>query len=107
MTDDCFNVRISDTGITHARDSTGQVTRCGIRYLRDGQYVIGNMSERPMGHRSESDVDCMTCLVKPAWLIREIRETILVNSVKDMQEREDASMLDAMTRDLLGKGSDE
>lgn len=67
MTDDRFNVRISSTGITHARDSARQVTRCGIQYVRNGQYVIGDMGDRPMGHRSDADVDCMTCLVKPEW----------------------------------------
>jgi len=79
-----MNVCISSTGITHARYSTRQITRCGIQYVRNGQYVIGDMGDRPMGHQSDADVDCMTCLVKPEWLFVEGREpaVTLVGSIK-------------------------
>ncbi len=60
------NIYFSCTRITHARACTErQITRCGIRYVRNGQYVIGDMEyQRPMGYWIEQDVDCMTCLVK-------------------------------------------
>lgn len=94
MTDDRFNVRISSTGITHVRAlGDRQITRCGVSYVRNGQYVIGDMGERPMGHKTDADVDCMTCLVKPESHNADIRYIITQNSMKDIQETEDAFAL--------------
>lgn len=82
------NVRI--LGIVHVHAHTNeQITRCGTRYYRNGQYVLGDASDRPMGHRTNNDVECMTCLVKDEWAHSDIREIIVSNSVKDIEANVD------------------
>ena len=94
-----LNVRI--LGVVHAHARTnGQVTRCGTRYYRNGQYVLGDASDRPTGHRTNNDVECMTCLVKDEWAHADVREVIVSNSVKDLEENVDSRYVNAALLEL-------
>lgn len=94
-----LNVRI--LGIVHAHaHANEQITRCGTRYYRNGQYVLGDASDRPTGHRTNNGVDCMTCLVKHEWINGDIGEILVSNSVKDIQEGADIRYVDTIERKL-------
>jgi hypothetical protein len=94
-----LNIRIR--GVVHAHARTNeQITRCGTRYYRNGQYVLNDASDRPMGHRTNNGVECMTCLVKDEWAHADIREIIVSNSVKDLQEAVDVWYVDSIERNI-------
>lgn len=83
------NVRTADTGITHEHvNAARQLTRCGLRYVRNCQYVLAN-DPSPVAHETEAEVDCMACVAKEAEH-EALLETIVADSVKDMTEAEDA-----------------
>lgn len=93
------NVRMSDTGIVHEHALTaGQVTRCGLRYLRDRQYTYA-YDFGPIAFEARAEIDCMACIVTPETEHADLREVIVANSVKDLTEAEDASAIGT----LMGK----
>lgn len=99
MTERPLNIRI--LGIVHAHAHTSeQITRCGTRYYRNGQYVLGDSSDRPMGHGTNNDVECMTCLVKNEWAHAHIMDIIISNSVQNLEEDVDARYIDAILLEL-------
>lgn len=94
-----LNVRI--LGVVHAHARTHeQITRCGTRYNRHGQYALDNRSSLSLGIRTNNDVECMTCLVKDEWAHADIREIIVSNSVKDLQEAVDVRYVDSIERKI-------
>jgi hypothetical protein len=94
------NVFFEETGVTHARSVDGiAITRCGAAYDRLRSPLFDS---RPPGVETERPVDCMTCLVKSAS--RDIREIIVDNSVKDIQQAVDARYLDAIEWEKRRRG---
>lgn len=90
------NVHLEDTCVVHAHArSDRQITRCGVEYIRDRQdrFMLDNRRE---GFDTEASVDCMTCLVKDPNAFADIREIIVENSVKDIQEAVDIRFIDAI-----------
>lgn len=73
------NVRVEGSDVVHAHAITDRpFTRCAVIY--DGVLC------------TEDPVDCMACLVKDEWANADIREIILSNPVKDIQEAVERSL---------------
>ena len=79
------NVRLEDTGVTHAK-AIGEraITRCGIEYDRL-QAPLFDL--RPLGVETTDDVDCMTCLTKDAATNADPRVIRTAYGIKDLRYR--------------------
>lgn len=71
------NVRMEDTGVTHARAwNDRRVTRCGLEY----DYLYA-----PLFNETEDAVDCMTCLTKDEATHGDPRVIRTVHGIKDLR----------------------
>ncbi len=91
-----MNIRLANTNVVHAQArSARQIARCGVEYIREGQDRM-MLDNRRVGADTGDPVDCMACLVKDEWANADIREIIVENSIKDIQEGVDMRYIDAL-----------